>query len=176
MKENLLCVVLAAPRHAGDVSDLMRMLRAMRDAADSLLLFCDLSDAFSSVLPEDDALIRSLQSGVMSLASRMPGRFLLLVRSRTWDDDARSYLGESQPICPHAVIAGLMASGHALSRVLCRQAFRLRRSPVGFLRYFFFPPPLPAHRMFPAVCSPLWANAVCFAHGCIRPFWITSRS
>lgn len=97
MKENLLCVILAAPRHAGDVSDLMRMLRAMRDAADSLLLFCDLSDAFSSVLPEDDALIRSLQSGVMSLASRMPGRFLLLVRSRTWDDDARSYLGESQP-------------------------------------------------------------------------------
>lgn len=66
MKENLLCVILAAPRHAGDVSDLMRMLRAMRDAADSLLLFCDLSDAFSSVLPEDDALIRSLQSGVMS--------------------------------------------------------------------------------------------------------------
>ena len=115
MKENLLCVVLAAPRHAGDVSDLMRMLRAMRDAADSLLLFCDLSDAFSSVLPEDDALIRSLQSGVMSLSSRMPGRFLLLVRSRTWDDDTRSYLGESQPICPHAVIAGLMASGHALS-------------------------------------------------------------
>lgn len=115
MKENLLCVILAAPRHAGDVSDLMRMLRAMRDAADSLLLFCDLSDAFSSVLPEDDALIRSLQSGVMSLASRMPGRFLLLVRSRTWDDDARSYLGESQPIRPHAVIAGLMASGHALS-------------------------------------------------------------
>ena len=72
MKENLLCVILAAPRHAGDVSDLMRMLRAMRDAADSLLLFCDLSDAFSSVLPEDDALIRSLQSGVMSLASRFP--------------------------------------------------------------------------------------------------------
>ena len=42
-EENLLCVILAAPRHAGDVSDLMRTLRAMRDAADSLLLFCDLS-------------------------------------------------------------------------------------------------------------------------------------
>ena len=118
MKENLLCVILAAPRHAGDVSDLMRMLRAMRDAADSLLLFCDLSDAFSSVLPEDDALIRSLQSGVMSLASRMPGRFLLLVRSRTWDDDTRSYLGESQPICPHA--DGFRSCA---LRVLCRQLF-----------------------------------------------------
>ena len=108
MKENLLCVVLAAPRRAEDVSDLMRTLRAMRDTADSLLLFC-------AVLPEDDALIRSLQSGVMSLASRMPGRFLLLVRSRSWDDAARRYLGESQPVRPHAVLAELMVSGHAPS-------------------------------------------------------------
>lgn len=115
MKENLLCVVLAAPRRAEDVSDLMRTLRAMRDAADSLLLFCDLPDAFSAALPEDDALIRSLQSGVMSLASRMPGRFLLLVRSRSWDDAARRYLGESQPVRPHAVLAELMVSGHAPS-------------------------------------------------------------
>lgn len=115
MKENLLCVVLTAPRRAEDVSDLMRTLRAMRDAADSLLLFCDLPDAFSAALPEDDALIRSLQSGVMSLASRMPGRFLLLVRSRSWDDAARRYLGESQPVRPHAVLAELMVSGHAPS-------------------------------------------------------------
>ena len=115
MKENLLCVVLAAPRRAEDVSDLMRTLRAMRDAADSLLLFCDLPDAFSAALPEDDALIRSLQSGVMSLASRMPGRFLLLVRSRSWDDAARRYLGESQSVRPHAVLAELMVSGHAPS-------------------------------------------------------------
>lgn len=115
MKENLLCVVLAAPRRAEDVSDLMRTLRAMRDAADSLLLFCDLPDAFSAALPEDDVLIRSLQSGVMSLASRMPGRFLLLVRSRSWDDAARRYLGESQPVLPHAVLAELMVSGHAPS-------------------------------------------------------------
>lgn len=115
MKENLLCVVLAAPRRAEDVSDLMRTLRAMRDTADSLLLFCDLPDAFSAALPEDDALIRSLQSGVMSLASRMPGRFLLLVRSRSWDDAARRYLGESQPVRPHAVLAELMVSGHAPS-------------------------------------------------------------
>ena len=115
MKENLLCVVLAAPRRAEDVSDLMRTLRAMRDTADSLLLFCDLPDAFSAALPEDDALIRSLQSGVMSLASRMPGRFLLLVRSRSWDDAARRYLGESQSVRPHAVLAELMVSGHAPS-------------------------------------------------------------
>lgn len=115
MKENLLCVILAAPRRAEDVSDLMRTLRAMRDAADSLLLFCDLPDAFSAALPEDDALIRSLQSGVMSLASRMPGRFLLLVRSRSWDDAARRYLGESQPVRPYAVLAELMVSGHAPS-------------------------------------------------------------
>lgn len=115
MKENLLCVVLAVPRRAEDVSDLMRTLRAMRDTADSLLLFCDLPDAFSAALPEDDALIRSLQSGVMSLASRMPGRFLLLVRSRSWDDAARRYLGESQPVRPHAVLAELMVSGHAPS-------------------------------------------------------------
>ena len=79
MKENLLCVILAAPRHAGDVSDLMRMLRATRDAADSLLLFCDLSDAFSSVLPEDDALIRSLQSGEMCIRDRDKAKRALAV-------------------------------------------------------------------------------------------------
>lgn len=175
MKENLLCVILAAPRHAGDVSDLMRMLRAMRDAADSLLLFCDLSDAFSSVLPEDDALIRSLQSGVMSLASRMPGRFLLLVRSRTWDDDARSYLGESQPICPHAVIAGLMASGHALS-AFSAASFSPASLAGRFSSVLFLPasvacaPDVP-RRMLAALgeCGMLRAR-------CIRPFWITSRS
>lgn len=115
MKKDLLCVIPAAPRHTGDVSDLMRLLRAMRDAADALLLFCDLPDASSAVLPEDDALVRSLQSGVMALAARMPGRFLLLVRDRVWDDAARRYLGESQPIRPHAVVADLMDSGHAPS-------------------------------------------------------------
>ena len=84
-------------------------------AADALLLLCDLPDAFSEVMPEDAPLLRALQSAVMAADARCPGHFLLLVRKRVWDDAARLYLGENQPLLPMQTVAALLAHGHAPS-------------------------------------------------------------
>ena len=110
---SLLCVLSASPRTSSDVHRLSRRMLAMRASADALLVLCDLPDAFSPVLPEDEPLIRALQSAVMAADARESGRFLLLVRKRVWDDAARLYLGESQPISPVRAVAALLDRGQA---------------------------------------------------------------
>ena len=112
---SLLCVLSAAPRTPAQVSPLARRLLSMRPCADALLLLCDLPDAFSEVMPEDAPLLRALQSAVMAADARCPGHFLLLVRKRVWDDAARLYLGENQPLLPMQTVAALLAHGHAPS-------------------------------------------------------------
>ena len=112
---SLLCVLSAAPRTPAQVRPLARRLLSMRPCADALLLLCDLPDAFSEVMPEDAPLLRALQSAVMAADSRCPGHFLLLVRKRVWDDAARLYLGENQPLLPMQTVAALLAHGHAPS-------------------------------------------------------------
>ena len=101
---SLLCVLSAAPRTPAQVRPLARRLLSMRPCADALLLLCDLPDAFSEVMPEDAPLLRALQSAVMAADARCPGHFLLLVRKRVWDDAARLYLGENQPLLPLSLI------------------------------------------------------------------------
>ena len=110
---SLLCVLSASPRTPADAHRLARRLLAMRPCADALLLLCDLPDAFAEVMPEDEPLLRALQSAVMAADARRPGRFLLLVRKRVWDDAARLYLGESQPLLPMQTVAALLDHGHA---------------------------------------------------------------
>ena len=112
---SLLCVLTASPRTSAQVRGLARRLLAMRACADALLLLCDLPDAFAEVMPEDAPLLRALQSAVMAADARRPGRFLLLVRKRVWDDAARLYLGESQPLRPMQTVAALLDHGHAPS-------------------------------------------------------------
>lgn len=112
---SLLCVLSAAPRTPAQVRPLARRLLSMRPCADALLLLCDLPDAFSEVMPEDTPLLRALQSAVMAADARCPGHFLLLVRKRVWDDAARLYLGENQPLLPMQTVAALLAHGHAPS-------------------------------------------------------------
>ena len=112
---SLLCVRIASPRTSAQVRGLARRLLAMRACADALLLLCDLPDAFAEVMPEDAPLLRALQSTVMAADARRPGRFLLLVRKRVWDDAARLYLGESQPLRPMQTVAALLDHGHAPS-------------------------------------------------------------
>ena len=112
---SLLCVLSAAPRTPAQVRPLARRLLSMRPCADALLLLCDLPDAFSEVMPEDAPLLRALQSAVMAADARCPGHFLLLVRKRVWDDAARLYLGENQPLLPMQTVAALLAHGHASS-------------------------------------------------------------
>ncbi len=90
---SLLCVLTASPRTLADVHLLSRRMLAMRASADALLALCDLPDAFAAVMPEDEPLLRVLQSAVMAADARA-GRFLLLVRRRVWDDASRLYLGD----------------------------------------------------------------------------------
>lgn len=69
---------------------------------------------FAAVMPEDEPLLRALQSAVMAADARA-GRFLLLVRRRVWDDASRLYLGESQPISPVQTVSALLDRGQTLA-------------------------------------------------------------
>lgn len=113
MPGELLHVLLAAP---DSVARAQQALRAMRRAQGkekehTLLLFCDLPPADTARTPQDEPLLRHLQSGVMAMEARMPGRFLLLVRRRAWDDAARAYLGQAQATPPQRILAELLETG-----------------------------------------------------------------
>lgn len=93
--------------------DLRRLLPRAGDERRALLLFCDLPDAPGERMPGDEPILRLLQSGVMSMDARRPGRTLLLVRRRAWSDAARAYVGEAQAVGVRQVIAGLLLDGRA---------------------------------------------------------------
>lgn len=102
---------------AASVADAEAAVRALRHAADpdpasdtACLLLCDLPAADCPHMPGDAPIIRALQSGVMAMDSRRPGRFMLLVRSRVWCDAARQYLGDEQSETPAQAVARILAS------------------------------------------------------------------
>lgn len=95
MNKTPLIVVPAQPASLEDALALLRRARRLLDALGedgTLLLLCALPDADAARLPQDDALIRLLQSGVMGADARLRGRLLLLVCPRAWDDAARAYV------------------------------------------------------------------------------------
>lgn len=104
----LLHILTASPSTPEQADDILRAFRRLVPPA---LLFCDLSDADAAKLPQDDDIVRRLQSGVMALDARTKGSFLLLVRRRIWSDAARCYLGASQPRTPQRVSAELLIFG-----------------------------------------------------------------
>lgn len=108
---SLLAVLSAAPASPEQARALLRRARLMLAPGVSLLLICDLPDSDAAKTPEDDALIRLLQSGTMSADPLLSGRLLLLVRRRVWDDAARAYLGAGQPVPPWQVAAQLLTGG-----------------------------------------------------------------
>ena len=110
----ILHVLLAQPDSVSRAQQALRaMRRALADDGRALLLFCDLPPSQAVRTPEDEPILRCLQSGVMAMEARAPGRCLLLVRRRAWDDAARAYLGSGQAIPVQQVIAHLLASGSA---------------------------------------------------------------
>lgn len=113
MDRSLLHVVAFALRTQADADGALRHLRRLcpDSAAHTLLLFADFHAAGAASLPEDAPLLRRLQSGVMAMNARRPGRFLLLARRRVWDDASRQYLGWEQPLSCREVIAQLLSSG-----------------------------------------------------------------
>ena len=96
---SLLCVLTASPRTLADVHLLSRRMLAMRASADALLALCDLPDAFAAVMPEDEPLLRALQSagrrrarGALSAARSQTrlGRCVAAVSGRKPADFARA--------------------------------------------------------------------------------------
>ena len=88
---SLLCVLTASPRTLADVHLLSRRMLAMRASADALLALCDLPDAFAAVMPEDEPLLRALQSAVMAARSQTRlGRCVAAVSGRKPADFARA--------------------------------------------------------------------------------------
>ena len=170
------CPALCSFRRAAapaQVRPLARRLLSMRPCADALLLLCDLPDAFSDVMPEDAPLLRALQSAVMAADARCPGHFLLLVRKRVWDDAARLYLGENQPLLPMQTVAALLAHGHAPS-AFAAASFSPASLAGQFSAALFCPPTSPARRMFRAACWPHWANPAFWPRASC-PRWPTTR-
>lgn len=120
MSHALLHVVAACVHTQAEAEDAVRLLRraapVQADEARTMLLFCDLPDADAPKLPSDDLLIRTLQSGVMSMAKAGSCRILLLVRSRVRQAALRLYAGVSQTESPRQVVADLLAQGRTQTR------------------------------------------------------------
>lgn len=112
MEQNrLLHTVLFTLRSCAQISgDLRRARLAHERAGDrgTLLFFCDLPDADAPKRPDDSELIRCIQSGVMSMAARRPGQYLFLVRRRSFDNAARTYLGQRQLPAARTVLHTLL--------------------------------------------------------------------
>lgn len=104
----VLSAEIASPEQA---RSLLRRARLTLAPGETLLLICDLPESDAAKAPEDDALIRLLQSGTMSASRLCSGRLLLLVRRRVWDDAARTYLGAAQATSPAEVTAQLLTRG-----------------------------------------------------------------
>lgn len=113
MERPLLHVVSFVLRTQADADDALRRLRRLspEDGAQTLLLFADFPSAAALRLPHESALLRRLQSGIMAMNARRPGRFQLLARRRVWNDAARQYFGAEQPLSCRAVIAQLLRLG-----------------------------------------------------------------
>lgn len=115
MTDRLLHVLKAAPATIAEADAVLRaMRRACPRSSDrrTLLLFCDLPSSDTADDPQDAALIRRLQSGVMSAQARKPDSFHLLVRRRSWNDAEHLYLGQTQTPSAEQVICDLMLKGH----------------------------------------------------------------
>ena len=115
MDGTLLQVITFTPQMPADVSRALRQVRRMLPrtctGGHTLLLLCDLPDAPGERMPEDDALLRLLQSGVMAMDSRSACRILLLVRRRAWDDVRRCFVGAAQQPGARQVVAQLLLDG-----------------------------------------------------------------
>lgn len=123
LQTRLLHVITAEIGSSDDAEYALRALRRASglnaDDGRTLLLFCDLAASQVQKMPQDESLIRSLQSSVMAMNARRPGRFHLLVRRRQWDDVRREYIGAAQQTPVHRVLLDLIESGETQIRFEC---------------------------------------------------------
>ena len=166
-------MLLASPNSEAEADDLLRSVRrALPREKDGrcVLLLCDLPDAPAQKTPEDYALIRRLQSGVMSIERCRPGEAMLLVRSRAWDSAAQLYLGRDQAQSPGQVIADLLTGGQteaafaAATRSPASLRGRFTRILIADARHFCAAD-VPQHMASALAASP--SGCVCAAVRCM---------
>lgn len=93
---HVVCLPLLAKKQIARDLRMARLSREQVQDEHTVLFFCNLPDADAKTLPEDADLIRCVQSGVMSMNARRPGRYLFFVRERVKSASLRRYLGISQ--------------------------------------------------------------------------------
>lgn len=161
---SLLCVLTASPRTLADVHLLSRRMLAMRASADALLALCDLPDAFAAVMPEDESLLRALQSAVMAADARA-GAFCCsfadasgtMRRGCIWAKASQFRPCRRFPPCS-------IAARHRFPSP--PPVFRLRLWRGSFPPCSSVPRMSPVRRTFFLACRPLWMNPVCSPHAC----------
>ena len=89
----------------------LRHMTARSQTEGHILLLCCLPDAPGEQMPGDDAVIRTLQSGVMAMRARSAVRFDLLVLGRIWSDAARVYAGDPGSDARFAIVRDLLTAG-----------------------------------------------------------------
>ena len=118
MEGSMLLVLCCAPASPAEAEDALLALRRMAACGLDTLLFCDLPAARGLRLPQDEPILKTLQSGVMAIDARSGPLCALLVRERAWDDAAQRYLGAQQKTPPRRIIAQLMRSGETEARFM----------------------------------------------------------
>lgn len=89
----------------------LRHMTARSQTEGHILLLCCLPDAPGEQMPGDDAVIRTLQSGVMAMRARSAVRFDLLVLGRIWRAAARVYAGDPGADARFAIVRDLLTAG-----------------------------------------------------------------
>jgi len=87
---------LISPQQIASCLRIHRLRSEQETHGGPLLFFCDLPDADAQTLPADADLIRCVQSGVMSMNARRPGKYFFLVRKRAYSAALCMWLGENQ--------------------------------------------------------------------------------
>ena len=101
----------ACPDQAAEAVRRLRHAAADCKDGDQILLLCCLHDAPGKHMPQDDAIIRTLQSGVMSINARSSARFDLIIPCRTWNVAQRVYAGDPGPDAQFSIVRDLLVIG-----------------------------------------------------------------
>lgn len=89
----------------------LRRLPARSQTQGHILLFCLLPDAPGAQMPGDAAIIRTLQSGVMSMRARSAVRYDLIVLARAWSPASRAYAGDPGWDARFSILRNLLTRG-----------------------------------------------------------------
>lgn len=153
---HVVCLPLLTQTQIAHDLRLSRLSREHAQEAHTVLFLCDLPDADAKTLPEDADLIRCVQSGVMSMNARRPGRYLFCVREREKSASLRRYLGVSHQPGARETVAALLSERHLspfIAANFAPSSLRGRFSAVLITSAALHMPPDAPARMLAALLS-----------------------